>query len=54
VDSVGQRGVAEEAEHALTNVGEIPGAGGCDFTNVKTAVRPTDINDFHTVNDTYR
>ncbi|XP_033273633.1 2-iminobutanoate/2-iminopropanoate deaminase-like [Orcinus orca] len=48
-------GVAEETEQALTNMGEILKAAGCDFTNVaRTAVLPADINDFNTVNDIYK
>ncbi|TKC41566.1 hypothetical protein EI555_015689, partial [Monodon monoceros] len=48
-------GVAEEAKQALTNMGEILKAAGCDFTNVvKTTVLLADINDFNTVNDIYK
>ncbi|XP_032467047.1 2-iminobutanoate/2-iminopropanoate deaminase-like [Phocoena sinus] len=48
-------GVAEEAKQALTNMGEILKAAGCDFTNVvRTAVLLADINDFYTVNDIYK
>lgn len=48
-------GVVEEAKQALTNMGEILKAAGCDFTNVvKTTVLLADINDFSTVNDIYK
>ncbi|XP_048949236.1 2-iminobutanoate/2-iminopropanoate deaminase isoform X3 [Canis lupus baileyi] len=48
-------GVAEEAKQALTNMGEILKAAGCDFTNVvKTTVLLADINDFNTVNEVYK
>ncbi|KAK2507627.1 hypothetical protein MC885_016451 [Smutsia gigantea] len=48
-------GVAEEAKQALTNMGEILKAAGCDFTNVvKTTVLLADINDFNTVNEIYK
>uniref|UniRef100_A0A8C3WPP7 2-iminobutanoate/2-iminopropanoate deaminase n=1 Tax=Catagonus wagneri TaxID=51154 RepID=A0A8C3WPP7_9CETA len=48
-------GVVEEAKQALTNMGEILKAAGCDFTNVvKTTVLLADINDFGTVNDIYK
>ena len=39
-------GVAEEAKQALTNIGEILKAAGCDITNVvKATVLLADIND---------
>ena len=45
-------GVTEEAKQALTNIGEILKAAGCDFTNmVKATVLLADINDFSAVND---
>ena len=45
-------GVTEEAKQALTNIGEILKAAGCDFTNmVKAPVLLADINDFSAVND---
>ncbi|KAF5915185.1 hypothetical protein HPG69_011648 [Diceros bicornis minor] len=48
-------GVAEEAKQALTNIGEILKAAGCDFSNVvKTTVLLADINDFNTVNEIYK
>ncbi|XP_006104212.1 2-iminobutanoate/2-iminopropanoate deaminase [Myotis yumanensis] len=48
-------GVKEEAKQALTNIGEILKAAGCDFSNVvKTTVLLADINDFSTVNDIYK
>ncbi|XP_049628377.1 2-iminobutanoate/2-iminopropanoate deaminase [Suncus etruscus] len=48
-------GVAAEAKQALTNMGEILKAAGCDYTNVvKTTVLLADINDFNTVNDVYK
>ncbi|XP_053516918.1 2-iminobutanoate/2-iminopropanoate deaminase isoform X3 [Artibeus jamaicensis] len=48
-------GVAAEATQALTNMGEILKAAGCDFTNVvKTTVLLADINDFNTVNEIYK
>ncbi|XP_075405565.1 2-iminobutanoate/2-iminopropanoate deaminase [Tenrec ecaudatus] len=48
-------GVVEETKQALTNMGEILKAAGCDFTNVvKTTVLLADINDFATVNDIYK
>nr|XP_055159366.1 2-iminobutanoate/2-iminopropanoate deaminase isoform X1 [Nyctereutes procyonoides] len=48
-------GVAEEAKQALTNMGEILKAAGCDFNNVvKTTVLLADINDFNTVNEVYK
>ncbi|XP_068840026.1 2-iminobutanoate/2-iminopropanoate deaminase [Capricornis sumatraensis] len=48
-------GVTEEAKQALTNIGEILKAAGCDFTNVvKTTVLLADINDFSAVNDVYK
>ena len=48
-------GEAEEAERALTNVGEIWEAAGCDFTNVvKTTVWLAYVNDFNTVNEIYK
>ncbi|XP_036926108.1 2-iminobutanoate/2-iminopropanoate deaminase-like [Sturnira hondurensis] len=48
-------GVAAEAKQALTNMGEILKAAGCDFTNVvKTTVLLADINDFNTVNEIYK
>uniref|UniRef100_UPI003342E354 2-iminobutanoate/2-iminopropanoate deaminase n=1 Tax=Capra hircus TaxID=9925 RepID=UPI003342E354 len=48
-------GVVEEAKQALTNIGEILKAAGCDFTNVvKATVLLADINDFSAVNDVYK
>ncbi|XP_007957442.1 2-iminobutanoate/2-iminopropanoate deaminase-like [Orycteropus afer afer] len=48
-------GVVEEAKQALTNMGEILKAAGCDFTNVvKTTVLLADINDFTAVNEVYK
>ncbi|CAH7118130.1 2-iminobutanoate/2-iminopropanoate deaminase [Phodopus roborovskii] len=48
-------GIVEEAKQALTNLGEILKAAGCDFTNVvKTTVLLADINDFGTVNEIYK
>ncbi|KAM6214296.1 2-iminobutanoate/2-iminopropanoate deaminase [Rhynchocyon petersi] len=48
-------GVVEETKQALTNMGEILKAAGCDFTNVvKTTVLLADINDFSTVNEIYK
>ncbi|XP_068839516.1 2-iminobutanoate/2-iminopropanoate deaminase-like [Capricornis sumatraensis] len=48
-------GVTEKAKQALTNIGEILKAAGCDFTNVvKTTVLLADINDFSAVNDVYK
>ncbi|XP_004680068.1 PREDICTED: ribonuclease UK114 [Condylura cristata] len=48
-------GVVAEAKQALTNIGEILKAAGCDFTNVvKTTVLLADINDFNTVNEVYK
>ena len=48
-------GVAAEAKQALTNMGEILKAAGCDFTNViKTTVLLADINDLNTVNEIYK
>ena len=45
-------GAAEETTQALTNMGEILKAAGCDFTNmVKATVLLADINDFSAVND---
>ncbi|MBZ3880371.1 Ribonuclease UK114 [Sciurus carolinensis] len=45
------RGVAAETKQALTNMGEILKAAGCDFTNVgKATVLQADMNDFNTVN----
>ena len=47
--------VTEEAKQALTNIGEILKAAGCDFTNmVKATVLLADINDFSAVNDVYK
>nr|XP_002710629.3 2-iminobutanoate/2-iminopropanoate deaminase [Oryctolagus cuniculus] len=48
-------GVVEETKQALTNMGEILKAAGCDFTNVvKTTVLLADMNDFTTVNEIYK
>lgn len=48
-------GVVAEAKQALTNIGEILKAAGCDYTNVvKTTVLLADINDFNTVNEVYK
>ncbi|XP_062933525.1 2-iminobutanoate/2-iminopropanoate deaminase [Cynocephalus volans] len=48
-------GVVEETKQALTNVGEILKAAGCDFTNVvKATVLLADINDFGAVNEIYK
>ncbi|XP_020033108.1 2-iminobutanoate/2-iminopropanoate deaminase isoform X1 [Castor canadensis] len=48
-------GVMEETKQALTNIGEILKAAGCDFTNVvKTSILLADINDFGTVNEIYK
>ncbi|XP_074124889.1 2-iminobutanoate/2-iminopropanoate deaminase [Sminthopsis crassicaudata] len=48
-------GVAEEANQALKNIGEILKAGGCDYSNVvKTTVLLADINDFNAVNEIYK
>lgn len=48
-------GVKEETKQALTNMGEILKAAGCDFTNVvKTTVLLADMNDFNTVNEIYQ
>ena len=38
----------------LWQTGKILGAAACDFSNVKTAVWPTDISGFHTVRDIYK
>ena len=47
--------VAEDTKQALTNMGEILKAAGCNFTNVvKTTVLLADINDFNTVNNIYK
>ncbi|XP_068848317.1 2-iminobutanoate/2-iminopropanoate deaminase-like [Capricornis sumatraensis] len=47
--------VTEKAKQALTNIGDILKAAGCDFTNVvKTTVLLADINDFSAVNDVYK
>jgi enamine deaminase RidA (YjgF/YER057c/UK114 family) len=48
-------GVVEETTQALTNMGEVLKAVGCDFTDVvKTTVLLADINDFGTVNAIYK
>ncbi|KAG3273851.1 2-iminobutanoate/2-iminopropanoate deaminase [Marmota monax] len=48
-------GIAAETKQALTNMGEILKAAGCDFTNVvKATVLLADMNDFNTVNEIYK
>ncbi|MBZ3877502.1 Ribonuclease UK114 [Sciurus carolinensis] len=48
-------GIAAETKQALTNMGEILKAAGCDFTNVvKATVLLADMNDFNTVNAIYK
>ncbi|XP_006001082.1 2-iminobutanoate/2-iminopropanoate deaminase [Latimeria chalumnae] len=48
-------GVLEEAKQALTNMGEILKAAGCDYNNVvKTTVLLADMNDFNGVNEVYK
>ncbi|XP_027893002.1 2-iminobutanoate/2-iminopropanoate deaminase isoform X1 [Xiphophorus couchianus] len=48
-------GVQAQTKKALSNMGEILKAAGCDYSNVvKTTVLLTDINDFNSVNDVYK
>ncbi|XP_015235135.1 2-iminobutanoate/2-iminopropanoate deaminase isoform X1 [Cyprinodon tularosa] len=48
-------GVQAQTKQALSNMGEILKAAGCDYTNVvKTTVLLKDINDFNSVNDIYK
>lgn len=48
-------GVLEEAKQALTNMGEILKAAGCNYGNVvKTTVLLADINDFNGFNEVYK
>lgn len=48
-------GVQSQAKQALINMGEILKAAGCDYSNVvKTTVLLADMNDFNSVNETYK
>uniref|UniRef100_A0A3B3V5D9 Reactive intermediate imine deaminase A homolog n=1 Tax=Poecilia latipinna TaxID=48699 RepID=A0A3B3V5D9_9TELE len=48
-------GVQAQTKQALSNMGEILKAAGCDYSNVvKTTVLMKDMNDFNTVNDVYK
>lgn len=48
-------GVQAQAKQALINMGEILKAAGCDYSNVvKTTVLLADMNDFNSVNETYK
>ncbi|XP_048849694.1 2-iminobutanoate/2-iminopropanoate deaminase-like isoform X1 [Brienomyrus brachyistius] len=48
-------GVQAQAKQALTNMGEILKAAGCEYNNVvKATVLLADINDFNLVNDVYK
>jgi len=48
-------GVQAQAKQALINMGEILKAAGCDYNNVvKTTVLLADMNDFNSVNETYK
>jgi len=48
-------GVQAQAKQALVNMGEILKAAGCDYSNVvKTTVLLADMNDFNSVNETYK
>ncbi|XP_012721344.2 2-iminobutanoate/2-iminopropanoate deaminase isoform X1 [Fundulus heteroclitus] len=48
-------GVQAQTKQALSNMGEILRAAGCDYSNVvKTTVLLKDINDFNSVNDVYK
>ncbi|XP_003408305.1 2-iminobutanoate/2-iminopropanoate deaminase [Loxodonta africana] len=48
-------GVVGETKQALTNIGEVLKAAGCDYSNVvKTTVLLADINDFTAVNEIYQ
>ncbi|KAM4549531.1 2-iminobutanoate/2-iminopropanoate deaminase isoform 1-T1 [Fundulus diaphanus] len=48
-------GVQAQTKQALSNMGEILRAAGCDYSNVvKTTVLLKDINDFNSVNDIYK
>jgi len=48
-------GVQAQAKQALINMGEILKAAGCDHSNVvKTTVLLADMNDFNSVNETYK
>uniref|UniRef100_A0A3B5QJZ9 Reactive intermediate imine deaminase A homolog n=1 Tax=Xiphophorus maculatus TaxID=8083 RepID=A0A3B5QJZ9_XIPMA len=48
-------GVQAQTKQALSNMGEILKAAGCDYSNVvKTTVLLKDINDFNSVNDVYK
>merc|ERR1712212_1352215 len=48
-------GVQAQARQALVNMGEILKAAGCDYNNVvKTTVLLADMNDFNSVNETYK
>jgi len=48
-------GVQAQAKQALINMGEILKAAGCDYNNVvKTTVLLANMNDFNSVNETYK